>query len=476
MAIKLPKPGQLSADVSRSPRPPAATKAPAAHVQAAIGNLVQRRMSEPAGAKILAPHVQAALAGSAQPRKASAPVGRGPIPPLAQAKLTVPARPTLPPPASRVQPPAAGGRASGVVQRKLIVREGELRGAGYLGALQQLLVAARSHGQLRRVLEYVEDEDNAADLVFGLGRPDALAETDFMIGDTVVGVESELVSYLRTKGVAGLARERLTIRILINAEQLGADRSRDILQTLAHEYAIHAMKYPSFLIQLRQLATSDLDAAIARVRQEFRYGSMSGTAHHRGLIEGTDAGYATMKDLLLRDALKDEASSFLSSEEQDISGYRMEHAARSSVDMDSVYANSDKAEGLNTPLISFKMKKKPQPQPSSQNSCCCFLTTACTAARGLAEDCHELTTLRAFRDGWLRSLPDGDTLVERYYEVAPQIVEWIQAQPDAADIWDGMYDHVVRPTVALIEAGENRAACELYGAAVRQLQAAFLRA
>ena len=54
------------------------------------------------------------------------------------------------------------------------------------------------------------------------------------------------------------------------------------------------------------------------------------------------------------------------------------------------------------------------------------------------------------------------------------IVEWIAAQPDSAAIWDGIYHQVVQPTVALIEAGETQAAFELYGSAIRQLQAAFL--
>ena len=38
----------------------------------------------------------------------------------------------------------------------------------------------------------------------------------------------------------------------------------------------------------------------------------------------------------------------------------------------------------------------------------CFLTSACTEARGLPDDCHELTVLRSFRDGYLRSQPEGE--------------------------------------------------------------------
>ena len=44
----------------------------------------------------------------------------------------------------------------------------------------------------------------------------------------------------------------------------------------------------------------------------------------------------------------------------------------------------------------------------------CFLTSACTEARGLPDDCHELTVLRAFRDGYLRSQPEGEAEIAEY--------------------------------------------------------------
>lgn len=37
----------------------------------------------------------------------------------------------------------------------------------------------------------------------------------------------------------------------------------------------------------------------------------------------------------------------------------------------------------------------------SGNSSGCYLTSACIFAKGLKDDCHELTTLRQFRDQWL---------------------------------------------------------------------------
>lgn len=37
----------------------------------------------------------------------------------------------------------------------------------------------------------------------------------------------------------------------------------------------------------------------------------------------------------------------------------------------------------------------------------CFLTSACTEAKGLADDCYELTMLRAFRDEYLVKQKSG---------------------------------------------------------------------
>jgi hypothetical protein len=480
MAIKSLVPGPAAHPSARLTE----ARALAPHVQAAIGALVQRRTADPKGARIAVPHVQAALGGSAQPRAAVPTTGKGPAPhvqaamgprhpgarqPLVQAKIAVPPPPALTAPLAPAPP--ATRNAPGVVQRRLITEQDRFEEAGYGPALDKLLTAARSHGQLKQVIDYAEDESNGVDLLFALGRPDALAETDFTIGRTVIATGSDLEKYLQVNGVAKLASERLTIRIVLNAAKLSGDPTRDALQTLAHEYAIHAMKYPSFLFRLRQLAKGRPEEAIEFVRQEYRHGSMSGKAHHQGLIDETDEGYTAMRELLLKSSSSAEQGAFLGAEREDIRGYRMEHEERAKVNTDAIYELMDKTEALSAhqPLLGFKKKVQPPPK----DNCCCFLTTACITARGLAEDCPELTTLRAFRDGWMRALPNGDALIERYYEVAPKIVQWIEAQADATAILDGIYHRVVRPTVALIEAGETRAALELYGSAVERLQAAF---
>ncbi len=89
-------------------------------------------------------------------------------------------------------------------------------------------------------------------------------------------------------------------------------------------------------------------------------------------------------------------------------------------------------------LTKVSAKKKSSKNGSSEKRKC-FLTTACVTARGLPDDCYELTTLRAFRDGYMSSLEDGPEMIEEYYRVAPQIVDAIHADPAADAIMNDIY-------------------------------------
>ena len=101
-----------------------------------------------------------------------------------------------------------------------------------------------------------------------------------------------------------------------------------------------------------------------------------------------------------------------------------------------------------------------------KSSSTCFLTSACTAARGLPDDCRELTVLRNFRDNWLKQQPEGITLIAHYYNVAPKIVAAIDARDDRLEIYEDMYRNLVLACVEVIDAGRNEDALELYRAAV----------
>lgn len=104
----------------------------------------------------------------------------------------------------------------------------------------------------------------------------------------------------------------------------------------------------------------------------------------------------------------------------------------------------------------------------------CYLTSACVEAKGMADNCHELTVLRAFRDGYMRSISGGDADICEYYHTAPAIVEKIKALPNAKDIFDQIYAELVLPCVALIESGKNADAYTKYKEYTKSLQLQYI--
>ena len=104
----------------------------------------------------------------------------------------------------------------------------------------------------------------------------------------------------------------------------------------------------------------------------------------------------------------------------------------------------------------------------------CFLTSACVEAKGLPDDCHELTTLRAFRDGYMKNLPEGQADICEYYHTAPAIVEKIKALPNAKEIFDRIYTELVLPCVELIESGKNEEAYVVYRDYTKTLQKLYI--
>ena len=105
-----------------------------------------------------------------------------------------------------------------------------------------------------------------------------------------------------------------------------------------------------------------------------------------------------------------------------------------------------------------------------QNDGSCFLTTACVEHKGLLDDCHELTAMRYMRDEWLAKQPGGQDEIDKYYEIAPGIVERINMCDDAGDIWERLYQEYILPCVAAADAGEYEKAHDLYVAMVKDFR------
>ncbi len=92
----------------------------------------------------------------------------------------------------------------------------------------------------------------------------------------------------------------------------------------------------------------------------------------------------------------------------------------------------------------------------------CYLTSACVEEMGLPDDCYELTTLRGFRDTYMKSTLEGRAEVEEYYRIAPLIVSAIDRDPDKDSILRGIYDNLIIPCIKLIEEEEYEKAHALY--------------
>lgn len=104
----------------------------------------------------------------------------------------------------------------------------------------------------------------------------------------------------------------------------------------------------------------------------------------------------------------------------------------------------------------------------------CYLTSACVTARGLSDQCEELQTLRSFRDGYLSEQPGGPAEIAQYYATAPKIVEAINQLPDAMEIWNRIFEELVKPCVRMIHANQNPKAHQLYKSYALQLAHSYL--
>ncbi|MBR5409111.1 MAG: hypothetical protein IK104_00420 [Clostridia bacterium] len=92
----------------------------------------------------------------------------------------------------------------------------------------------------------------------------------------------------------------------------------------------------------------------------------------------------------------------------------------------------------------------------------CFVTTACIRARGLPDDCEELTQLRRFRDEYVLRTQDGKEDVDTYYRLAPAVVEKINARADSKEVWERVYTEMILPCLAFIREGKYEQAYRLY--------------
>lgn len=96
----------------------------------------------------------------------------------------------------------------------------------------------------------------------------------------------------------------------------------------------------------------------------------------------------------------------------------------------------------------------------------CFLTTAAVEHMGQKDDGEVLSTLRRFRDSYMRKDAEKLRDVAWYYEHAPRIVDALSRSPDVAKLYQEMYDSYIYPSYEAIKANNMERAYELYRAGV----------
>ena len=115
-------------------------------------------------------------------------------------------------------------------------------------------------------------------------------------------------------------------------------------------------------------------------------------------------------------------------------------------------------------------RKKRSDSGKSRKSGGCYLTTAACEHKGLSDSCHELSVLREFRDQYLLPTNEGRALVERYYQIAPDILKRINTDSELEKIWK-----VIKSSVSHIEEQNPEKALTEYREMVMILEAKYLR-
>ena len=104
----------------------------------------------------------------------------------------------------------------------------------------------------------------------------------------------------------------------------------------------------------------------------------------------------------------------------------------------------------------------------------CYLTTACTEAMQLPDNCYELQTLRKFRDEYLPQRHGGRKMIEEYYETAPEIVDAINASGKGNEIFKGLYSEITE-IVSLIDNRKSEEAVLAYRNLTLSLEMQYLK-
>lgn len=92
----------------------------------------------------------------------------------------------------------------------------------------------------------------------------------------------------------------------------------------------------------------------------------------------------------------------------------------------------------------------------------CYITTAVCSSFGKSDDCYELQAFRNFRDDWLKKQSGGESLIQEYYETAPQIIEKIDLNEDSSTIYRYIWETYLSKCLSFIEMKQFEECKHLY--------------
>ena len=104
----------------------------------------------------------------------------------------------------------------------------------------------------------------------------------------------------------------------------------------------------------------------------------------------------------------------------------------------------------------------------------CYITTAVCTSLGKGDDCYELNTLRDFRDDYMASLPEGRSMIDDYYDLAPSIVKSIDALGNSDEIYGMIWNRYLAPCISDIEEQENDSCLKRYSEMVSDLASEYV--
>lgn len=105
----------------------------------------------------------------------------------------------------------------------------------------------------------------------------------------------------------------------------------------------------------------------------------------------------------------------------------------------------------------------------------CFITTATCKSRNLPDDCHELTTLRAFRDTFMKKDPEMKAEVDEYYKIAPVICKNIDNLENSNEVYDSIRKLYLNDAVTAVDNQELQKAHDIYKKMVLDLKSKYYK-